>query len=408
MTLSIRSKLVFAIVLMMAVSAGASLVLVRTLYARTARGAAEQALAGAAAAYAELERNEIARMGAIVDMLNANPAIREAFAARDRERLQAVSLPIHAVIKGEHGIGHWNYVDSDTKRMFLRVHLPAKYDDVIERPTILKAIERREASAGKELGKSAFALRVGKPLMMDGKLVGYIELGEEVEFFLGRMRQQTGNDFAMFIEKKRIDASEWARTRGARRNTWEDLKNVVVVNSTTEDPIVDQAAVDALGTEGRTLTEQKKDAQVFARGVFPVRDSSGNVLGGLVVRHDITALNDSMWQGLLQAIGFFVALALVASLVAFFLVDRIIFRRLRAMMSTMEDASMRLAGGDYSVAATVRPASADEIGSFEKFFGEFLALVGNTLRSLVERSRQQRATQVQPPQPAPPPAKRGA
>jgi methyl-accepting chemotaxis protein len=166
--------------------------------------------------------------------------------------------------------------------------------------------------------------------------------------------------------------------------------------------------VDALGTEGRTLTEQKKDAQVFARGVFPVRDSSGNVLGGLVVRHDITALNDSMWQGLLQAIGFFVALALVASLVAFFLVDRIIFRRLRAMMSTMEDASMRLAGGDYSVAATVRPASADEIGSFEKFFGEFLALVGNTLRSLVERSRQQRATQVQPPQPAPPPAKRGA
>jgi hypothetical protein len=404
MTLSIRSKLVLSIVAMMAVSAAASLVLVRTLYARTARGAAEQALAGAAAAYAELERNEVARMGAIVDMLNANPGIRDAFASRDRERLQAISLPIHAVLKGEHGIGHWNYVDSDTKRMFLRVHLPAKYDDVIERPTILKAIERREASAGKELGKSAFALRVGKPLVVEGKLVGYIELGEEIEFFLGRMKQQTGNDFAMFISKKRIDASEWARTRGTRRNSWEDLKDMVVVNATTEEPIVDQPAVDALGAESRTLDEQKKDSQVFARGVFPVKDSSGNVVGGLLVRHDITALNQSMWQGLLQALGFFVALAAVASIVAFFLVDRIIFRRLRAMMSTMEDASMRLAGGDYSVAGTVKASSEDEIGKFEGFFGNFLGLVGNTLRSLVERSRQ-RSTQVQQPA-APPPAKR--
>jgi hypothetical protein len=404
MTLSIRSKLVLSIVMMMAVSAAASLVLVRTLYARTARGAAEQALAGAAAAYAELERNEVARMGAIVDMLNANPGIRDAFASRDRERLQAISLPIHAVLKGEHGIGHWNYVDSDTKRMFLRVHLPAKYDDVIERPTILKAIERREASAGKELGKSAFALRVGKPLVVEGKLVGYIELGEEIEFFLGRMKQQTGNDFAMFISKKRIDASEWARTRGTRRNSWEDLKDMVVVNATTEEPIVDQPAVEALGAESRTLDEQKKDSQVFARGVFPVKDSSGNVVGGLLVRHDITALNQSMWQGLLQALGFFVALAVVASIVAFFLVDRIIFRRLRAMMSTMEDASMRLAGGDYSVAGTVKASSEDEIGKFEGFFGNFLGLVGNTLRSLVERSRQ-RSTQAQQPA-APPPAKR--
>jgi hypothetical protein len=407
--MTIRAKLVLAIVLMMAVSAAASLVLVRALYLRTSHGAAEQALAGAAAAYAELERNEVARMGAIVDMLELNPGIRDAFASRDRERLQAVSLPIHAILKGEHGIGHWNYVDSDTRKMFLRVHLPSKYDDVIERPTILKAIERREASAGKELGKSAFALRVGKPLIIDGKLVGYVELGEEIEFFLGRMKQQTGDDFAMFIQKKRIDASEWARTRGTRRNTWDDLKDMVVVNATGEDVHVDQAAVDALGADGRTLDEQTRDASVFARGVFPVRDSSGNIVGGLLVRHDITPLNRAMWQGLMRAVAFFVALAILASFVGFFLVDRIIFRRLRAMTSTMEDASMRLAGGDYSVAATVKPTSSDELGQFEQFFGNFLGLVGNTLRSLVERSRAQRTTTIsQPAQPPAPSAKKGA
>jgi hypothetical protein len=396
-TLSIRVKLVLAIVVIMAVSAAASTVLVRTLYARSSRNASAEALHGAAAAYEELERQEIARMSAIVDVLAANPGIRDAFAARDRDRLQAVSLPIHAVLKGEHGIGHWNYVDSETRRMFLRVHLPAKYDDVIERPTLLRAIERRELSAGKELGKSAFAIRVGKQLIIEGRLVGYIELGEEIDHFLGRMRQQTGNEFAMFISKKLIDASEWARTRGTTRNTWSDFPDVVVVNSTTQEPLVSAAALAGDGGTGQTLDEQAQDGKVFARAVFPVRDSSGAVVGGLVVRHDISGLHAAMWQGLLQAIAFFVALAVVASLVAYLLVDRMIFRRLRAMMSTMEDASIRLAGGDYSVAGTVQASREDEIGSFEAFFGNFLGVVGNTLRSLVERTRQARP-------PAPPPA----
>ncbi len=389
-SVSIRSKLVVAIVLIMAVSAAASSVLVRTLYGRSARGASAEALRGAAAAYEELERQEIARMSAIVDMLAANPGIRDAFAARDRERLQAVSQPIHAVLKGEHGIGHWNFVDAENRRMFLRVHLPAKHDDVIERASLIKAMERRELSAGKELGKSAFALRVGKPVLMEGRLVGYIELGEEIDHFLGRMKQQTGNDFAMFISKKLIDASEWARTRGATRNGWSDFPDVVVVNTTTQEPMVDAAAVTGGGAEGRTLDELSRDGAVFARAVFPVRDSGGNVVGGLVVRHDISGLYAAMWQGLLQAIAFFVALAVVASLLAYLLVDRMIFRRLRAMMATMEDASMRLAGGDYSVAGTVKASSDDEIGKFEGFFGNFLGLVGNTLRGLVDRARQAR------------------
>jgi len=394
-SVSIRVKLVLVILVIMAVSAAASTVLVRALYARSSRAASAEALHGAAAAYEELERQDIARMSAIVDVLAAHPGIREAFAARDRDRLQAVSLPIHAALKAEHGIGHWNYVDSDTRRMFLRVHLPAKHDDVIERATLLKAMERREMSAGKELGKSAFALRVGKPVIVEGTLVGYIELGEEVDHFLARMRQQTGNDFAMFISKKLIDASEWARTRGTARNNWADFPDVVVVKSTTEDAIVDAAAVAGGGGSAQTLEEQARDGAVFARAVFPVRDSTGAVVGGLVVRHDISALYGSMWQGLLQAIAFFVVLAAVASLVAYLLVDRMIFRRLRAMMSMMEDASMRLAGGDYNVAGTMKgAASDDEIGHFETFFGTFLGLVGNTLRTLVERTR--------PPRPPPP------
>lgn len=401
-TLSIRAKLVLAILATLGVAAVGSAFLVRQLYLRSANAAAAEALRSASAAYNDLERNEIEKLTAILDTLVANTELRDAFAARDRARLQAAALPIHKVLKADHGIGHWNFVDVETRKMFLRPHLPAKFDDVIERPTLIKAMARRENSSGKELGKSAFALRVGRPFWgADGKLIGYVELGTEIDHFLAKMKRQTGNDFAMFIQKRLIDESEWARTRGKERNSWEDLPEVVVVNATTAEPLVDESAVAPTDPTGRVLDEVERNGSSFARGVFPVRDSSGNAVGGLVVRHDISALRADMQSGLLRALGLLGGLAFIASVLVYPVVDRLIFRRLRTMMASMEDLSVRLAGGDYSVGTSVRGSRNDEIGGFEKFFGDFLRLVGNTLRTLSDRQKQQ---QVRPPPRPPAPA----
>jgi len=400
-TLSIRAKLVLAIIATLGASGAAGAVLVRELYLRSARAASEEALRGAAAAYEELERNDIERLSTALDVLVANPAIRDAFAARDRDRLQALAQPINQVLKQDHGIGHMNFIEPETRKMFLRPHLPAKYGDVIERPSLLKAMSRLETSAGKELGKSEFALRVGRPFYADGRVIGYVELGEGITHFLGKMKAQMGNDFAMFIHKKLIDQSEWARTRGTERNSWNDFQDVVVVNSTTADPIVDQAALAGDPGTGRILEESEREGSVFARGVFPVRDSAGTVVGGLVVRHDITALYRGMRDDLVKASAFMVGLAAVASLLVFLLVNRLIFRRLQTMMGNMEELSTRLAGGDYGVGAARRPAVNDEIGRFETFLGEFLTLVGNTLRGLADRLKQARGAARPPVPPLP-------
>jgi hypothetical protein len=42
----------------------------------------------------------------------------------------------------------------------------------------------------------------------------------------------------------------------------------------------------------------------------------------------------------------------------------------------------------------------DEIGGFESFFGDFLRLVGNTLRTLSDRQKQQSRPPARPPVPA--------
>lgn len=385
--LSIRAKLFIAIVAVLGASGAATAGLVRLLYERSVRTASEEALRTASSAYEELERNDVEKLSTLLDVIVLNPALRDAFAAKDRDKLQALTLPIHQVLKSDHGINHWNYIEPETRKMFLRPHLPTKFGDVIERQGLIRAMSRLEASAGKELGKSEFALRVGRPFFADGKVIGYIELGEGIGHFLGKMKAQTGNDFAMFVPKKFIDESEWARTRGAARNNWKDFPDVVVVNSTTQDPIVDAGAIAAAAPPGKVLEQVEQNGAFFARGAFPVRDAAGNVVGGLVVRHDVTALHAGMQEGLLQALAIVLGLVLLAAILVYVLVERLIFRRLRRMMSTMEDLSVRLAGGDYTVGAAVHAGSQDEIGRFEKFFGEFLTLVANTLQGLSDRHR---------------------
>jgi methyl-accepting chemotaxis protein len=171
----------------------------------------------------------------------------------------------------------------------------------------------------------------------------------------------------------------------------------VVVNSTTTDPMVDDGAVAAGAAAEQLLDEVTLGEASFVRGVFPVREASGAVVGGLVVRHDVTALRAGMQRDLLLALAVLGGLALLASALVYLLVDRLIFRRLQVMMATMEDLSARVAGGDYQVGASPQPTRDDEIGRFERFFGEFLALVGDTLRTLSERRQQARAAAGRPP-----------
>lgn len=383
--LSIRAKVVLAIVAAVGLSGFASVVLVRDLYDRSARTAAEQVVRGAAAAYLDIEQNHVARLSSTLVALASNPALRGAFVARDRERLYAAAAPIFRELRATHGITHFYFIEPEpSRRCFLRVHEPWQYGDVIERATLARAVATRQPSSGNELGKTAFALRVVRPFLVDGRVAGYMELGEEIDHFLARMKMRLGDDLAMFVSKHRLDPAEWARTRVPPRSGWDDRPDVVVVNSTTSERMVDDAAVLGLSASAMVLDEVERGGSVFARGVFPVRDADGAIVAGVVVRHDITELHADMLAGRRRALGLTIGLAIAASVLVYLLLQRLVFQRLQGMIGTMEDLSRRFAGGDYGV-GPIQATGDDEIGRFEAFLGSFLGLTAATLRDLSAR-----------------------
>ncbi len=391
--MSIRTKLivaVFASTVALALATGA---FVRSAGERNVRVAAEQAISTAGEAFAAMERADVEKLDATLRALSAHPGLVAAFAARDRARLLSVAAPIFAALRAEHDITHFYFLEPEpSRRCFLRVHRPDQYGDVVNRATLTRAAATRSLGAGKELGQTAFALRVVRPWTgPDGKLLGYVELGEEIDHFLQRMRVQTGDDYGLLVEKAFLDEAAWAATRAGKRNNWDDRPRTVVVDTSTDDEsIIDfDGDLASVPDGGLLLEEHEHDGRTFLRGIVPLKDAAGRRAAGLFVRHDISALRATMLDARrgIYLVLFAVAAVLATLLVGF--VNRLVFRRLDRMARTMDEVSARLAAGDDEVAVP-SATPMDELGRFEEHLGRCLQGVAGLLKDLRRKSTSSR------------------
>jgi Double sensory domain of two-component sensor kinase len=386
--LSIKTKIALAVVSCLVVIAAANALVARYSYDRDMAFAGEQAVRQAARSFVGIEKREIDKLSTTLDALVSEPTLAAFMLQRDRDKLLATAAPIFKELRARHNVTHWYFIDP-ARSCFLRVHRPELRGDVVDRQTLLAAIRTGDTAAGKELGQTAFALRVVRPFVAQGRLLGYMELGQEIDDFLARMKAETGDDFALAIEKRFLSESAWAATRGERRNGWGDDPLVVTVDATSAEPGVAGASADVRDVPegGRHLGSVERGSRLFVRGVVPVLDAAGQRVGGLFVLHDATALRD---RALSEQRNVAVLIGVVAVLVLgslYVLIEVLVFRRLSRTTHAMQRLSVRLAGGDYDVGGTIHPTATDEIGKFEAFLGSFLTTIGSTLRELEKRQR---------------------
>jgi len=240
----------------------------------------------AAASFADLEKADVAKLSRVLQQLVQDRTLLAPFAARDREKLLAAARPTFEIMKAQDQITHWYFIDADGKA-FLRVHKPEQFGDVIQRDTLKQAVATGDVGSGKELGKTAFALRVVRPIRSGGKVVGYMELGDEIDHFFERMKQQTGDDFGLLVDKQHIDRAELARVRNDDR--WDERPDVVLINSTMWDEKRIQLGMPLakLPADGIYVGEWLEEGRSYVGGAFPVRNAADHVVGALFVRHQV-------------------------------------------------------------------------------------------------------------------------
>src|SRR5439155_6117790 len=110
-----------------------------------------------------------------------------------------------------------------------------EFGDKIGRFTLAEARRTGKPTWGNEQGPfGTLTLRVVYPWFSEGKLLGYIELGKEVEDVLHEVRQMLGVDLVVVADKQFLDRAKWEKASKnlPRPARWDQFKSTVVVSQT--------------------------------------------------------------------------------------------------------------------------------------------------------------------------------
>jgi HAMP domain-containing protein len=330
-----------------------------------------------------LEDNDIKTLSSTLEALMTNKEIRDVYLTDNREDVYNYLQPIYSQQKEMFGITHF-YIHYPNGTNFIRVHSKAQFGDKITRVTLQKSMDTKGFGTGLELGVTAFALRVVHPYYNGSELIGYIELGEEINNFLSLMKKQTGNEYGIFIKKEYIKPADWKTMRDSKglKDNYNDLKNYVVIDTTT-DSIGNFASnsedkLSKVSDKGETLDKFNIGTNTYVTGGFPLYDAGGRSVGTVVVVKDLTplekAVNDSGRFVLIISIISAIIIALVVGL----LVNKYILRPL----DNIVDATTKVAGGDFS--AEIKAQSNDEIGDLAVMIDGFKKILIATALDLEE------------------------
>ena len=215
----------------------------------------------------------------MIEPLQNNKKLQDAWLAGDRQSLQRYALPIFEDARSKHKVTHFYFHGLDRVN-FLRVHKPQKHGDYIDRFTMNQAASSGKSTWGIELGPlGTFTLRFVSPWRIDGKLVGYIELGEEIEHITPELAEITGAEIFFVVNKSYLNRAGWEQGMEmlGRTGDWDQFSDFVIIDGTMED------IPSAIGMEIQQHRQQHRQRHCVDSEEFNFRTSTDRIyIGGFI------------------------------------------------------------------------------------------------------------------------------
>jgi HAMP domain-containing protein len=328
---------------------------------------AEQSVRQAASSFNALAASERSKLSTTLAAVMNDGSVVDAWARGDRAALQARTTDVYAAFK-QQGITNWSFTGADGTTFF-RLSDPKYFGEKVDRPTVVRCLGQRASQDGFAVGSQGFALRVSEPVFAGERFLGCVEMGSEINRFVGSLKEQTGNEYALFLAKEGIDHEKWARGRallGLPDNFAEQPTVVIAANTSANSRILEfKQPLASLGESGRVLDVLEEGGRSLSHGGFSIADASGKRAAAIFVVTDISELAESMRQSQRITVGVVTGLIALCSVILIALFQRLIFRRL----AEIARVATRVVGGDF---VTPIPITAqDEVGRFEELFEQF-------------------------------------
>ncbi len=251
---------------------------------------------------AEMEQN-VARMDTAMEALVRNAELTNALADLNSDRLISETKPLFEQLRTRHDITHFYFHRPDRVNL-LRLHKDTN-GDLINRITIQTAEQTGKPSAGLEQGPTGNpVLRLVYPWRSDfsdtpvadlfansnsGELLGYLELGIELEDIAQHIHTLLDIDLILAVDKAYLDAQQWTERNQklGRQSNWDDFQDHVIVDKTIDTiPTQVTEAIANFNTEvNQVFTQNGQNYQVIS---FPFHDINGREIGYVIALKDVS------------------------------------------------------------------------------------------------------------------------
>ena len=339
--------------------------------------------------------------------LLSDPNILELFLAKDRNSLYAYASKPFFKMRDSYLITHFYFVEPDGN-CFLRVHSKDLYGDIISRQTMLSAQKTLSPASGLELGKTAFALRAVSPYLDGNKLVGFLELGEEISHFLKDLSKNNNDYYAMVVPKSKFKESDWnaMSSISGQENKWGVFKDYLVIDDTfaaAPPACFSQESVDKVFSGQSVIESIGYKNKKYLCGGFSFNDSLGKQAGiifSVIEVSNIIGLIEYAYFGMI----FVSVLVFGILIIIYFDVRRLALNPLKSIILAAKNirdgkfsgrlnfkigGDMQLLGDTLDGAIASLAKMDEEHKQVDKVKTEFLSITSHELRSPMTPMRAQ-------------------
>ncbi|OHB54835.1 MAG: hypothetical protein A2Y07_07295 [Planctomycetes bacterium GWF2_50_10] len=239
-------------------------------------------------------KHQVQMLKAEIEHVASNEAMRNAWLKRDLTSLTAIAQKDYKQLNSSCHFTHY-YLIEPNQTCFLRAHNPQLRGDMIHRSTLDMAVLTGEDTWGIELGPmGTFTLRYVRPLKLDSAIIGYIELGMEVEHLVGRLAESNYLDVTTVIRKDCSSRKNFEMGRKAFgfAGRWDDFEDFVIAHQTsqkTPEEVIRRLEQYRFSYTSRSdIFHIRQDGKSLACGIINLYDMAGLDAAKLVLIRDVT------------------------------------------------------------------------------------------------------------------------
>ncbi len=285
----------------------------------------------------EQSRTFLALEKVIMEDAELHRALKERDRAFLLQQYQRKYLHINEQLK----VTHFYFHDAELINL-LRLHKPERFGDAIKRYTAQQAYLTRKPYWGMELGGiGAFTLRVVSPVIVDNQVLGFIELGSEIEALARSAIESRTAQWVVTLNKNLIDQAVWSVYHP--ESSWQQFDNVVLVGRSMNTLSNSwEAAVKQLTLSGgQTFINSERWDSVWHVGQLVLRDVRDNAIGQLTIFSDISTQKKALLNTMLWA-----TLSLVALMLLLLIYFYVALRKVDWRIQANKDLLHELASND--------------------------------------------------------------